>query len=62
MEEENVASMFDGPQPYNFEPRRRERGQGSRERDTSRGRNDGQRREVELWALGNQWRIGQTSW
>ncbi len=63
MEEENrVDRTFDGPIAYNYEPQRRERGQGNGGRDRDRGRNDGQRREVELWSLRNHWRIGQNSW
>lgn len=48
---------YDGPQAYNYEPPRRDRGQGE-----IRGRNNGQRREVELWCQENQWRIGQVTW
>ncbi|KAL2098413.1 hypothetical protein ACEWY4_007620 [Coilia grayii] len=61
MEEDRRGDQtFDGPQPYNYEPKRRERRQGYGLGD--RGRNDGQRREVELWSLNNMWRIGQNSW
>ena len=49
---------YDGPQAYNYEPPRRDRGQEGE----IRGRNNGQRREVELWCQENQWRIGQVTW
>lgn len=44
----DIDSAYDGPQPNNNEPQWRDRGQGNRE--TDRGRNDVQRREVELGA------------
>ncbi len=48
---------YDGPQPYNYEPVMRPREQGE-----TRGRVNGQRREIELWCRENQWRAGQVSW
>uniref|UniRef100_A0A8C9Y7P0 P2X purinoreceptor 7 intracellular domain-containing protein n=1 Tax=Sander lucioperca TaxID=283035 RepID=A0A8C9Y7P0_SANLU len=59
-EETEVSNVGedDGPQAYNCEPPRRDRGQGEI-RGQIRGRNNGQRRKVELWCQQNQWRIGQ---
>lgn len=55
----NVYShQYDGPQPYNYEPVRRTRDQ----EQTRVRRNNGQRREIELWCEENQWRTGQVSW
>ena len=48
---------YDGPQPYDYEPFVQHREQ----RETG-GRINGQRREIELWCLENQWRVGQVSW
>ena len=42
---------YDGPQAYNYEPPRRDRGQGEI-RGEIRGRNNGQKREVELRTSG----------
>ena len=43
------GNTYDGPRPYNYEPAMRERG-----RDQDRVlRNNGQRREVELWCSGD---------
>ncbi|XP_062387581.1 uncharacterized protein LOC134076507 [Sardina pilchardus] len=53
--------MYDGPQAYNYEPPRRDRGEGEI-RGQIRGRINGQRREVEVWCQENNWRIGQVTW
>ena len=54
------AYAYDGPQPYNYEPARRPRDQ--EQEQTRVRRNNGQRREIELWCEENQWRTGQVSW
>ena len=52
------SSAYDGPQPYNYEPPRRQR-----EQEPLRvRRNNGHRREIELWCEENEWRAGQVSW
>lgn len=50
-DENNVVVMYDGPQPYNYEPARRERGDRTNIRPTSL-----------IWSEENAWRAGQVSW
>ena len=53
-DEEEVArptvNIYDGPQPYNFEPVRRMRG------NEEIPRADGRQRQI------NEWRVGEVSW
>ncbi|CAL9693741.1 unnamed protein product [Knipowitschia caucasica] len=58
MERDASQLLYDGPIPYNFEPVVIDH----RERERPRVRNDGHRREIELWCQENEWRTGQSSW
>ena len=55
-DEEEVArptiNIYDGPQPYNFEPVRRE----------ELARADGRQRQLNAWSEENEWRVGEVSW
>ncbi|XP_039540209.1 P2X purinoceptor 7-like [Pimephales promelas] len=50
---------YDGPQPYNYEPAMLPRDQ---EQARINVRQNGQRRQIELWCEENRWRTGQVSW
>uniref|UniRef100_A0A8C5D3V0 P2X purinoreceptor 7 intracellular domain-containing protein n=1 Tax=Gadus morhua TaxID=8049 RepID=A0A8C5D3V0_GADMO len=59
-DEEEVArptvNIYDGPQPYNFEPVRRMRG------NEEIPRADGRQRQINAWSEENEWRVGEVSW
>lgn len=59
-DEEEVArttnSIYDGPQPYNFEPVRRE------SLNEQLSRPDGHQRQLNSWSEENEWRVGESSW
>lgn len=59
-DEEEVArptvNIYDGPQPYNFEPFRRERA------NEEIPRADGRQRQINAWSEENDWRVGGVSW
>jgi hypothetical protein len=59
-DEEEVARttnyIYDGPQPYNFEPVRRE---GANE---ELPRIDGRQSQLNSWSEENRWRVDEVSW
>ena len=59
-DEEEVArttnDIYDGPQPYNFEPVRRERA------NEELPRTDGRQSQLNSWSEENGWRVGEVSW
>ena len=57
-DEEEVArttNMYDDPQPYNFEPNRRERA------NEELPRHDGRQSQLNGWSEENEWRVGEVS-
>ena len=48
--------IYDGPQPYNFEPVRRERA------NEELPRTDGRQSQLNSWSEENGWRVGEVSW
>jgi len=58
-DEEELArrsNMHDGPQPYNFEPARRERA------NEELPRTDGHQSQLNAWSEENEWRVCEVSW
>ena len=58
-DEEDVAkttNVYNGPQPYNFEPSRHERA------NEELPRPDGRQRQLNGWSEENEWRVGEVSW
>ena len=48
--------VYDGPQPYNFEPSRHERA------NEELPRPDGRQSQLNGWSEENEWRVGEVSW
>ena len=54
--ERPTVNIYDGPQPYNFEPFRRDR------TNEEIPRADGNQRQINAWSEENDWRVGEVSW
>jgi len=51
-----TVNIYDGPQPCNFEPFRRERA------TEEIPRANGHQRQINAWSEENEWRVGVVSW